>query len=676
MQLELIGPHPFARDEQGRQITRIGTLFPQYSTLWTQLPGVHALQRLGFIERINADRARNSLPPLSLEEEEKLSAESVDLIFEADHILIRPDPERMDLACAADELLQGLVSKRQVKFLSVADRRVREAIKHRGECWRLSAIPRTREAKERMVFGSKVGIHGLPIYFYNRLTGTRWLTCQEFENLGKLDHASLARHLQEIAEHALLRNRLGRPEVDFFAADLRRFGARQFAGVAYEQLPPEQVRAKFDELRDHFRSAVHEAFRTDDCHNKAWCERILSTLFLEGNEAQTEQLLSGFSPEYFLQIEWLPGGRFEGGEFLLDPIFDEAASHPEDAELQRLCDPRAKAVIFNLIREYVDLDYVNVGCLPESLSLERPQKQGRRGVYLVELRSRSEEAIIKRFIRLQKWGVWEYLDEGKDLLQAIKESDNYTDYCLDRRLGCRQLGMNLIRRVSIRLLSETYDGANARFRGETIRTVYFEREYMRGIATDKLPMEKYVQPGYGPKLASLLGRAAATNLIVGRAVDSGKRPAFDDGDEVIREGGDGLPAEIMVCDHTGAFGEYKLPLETFASHYARPVNTRDKVVPNPQAFALAYLDAFREQFLHIQGDYRKRRRAFDTLFKHCKYDAGGSFAYRWECVLRRLDQANPYALVEAIRQHIWVLNREPANPAAPPPPPPGPAVRP
>ncbi len=59
----------------------------------------------------------------------------------------------------------------------------------------------------------------------------------------------------------------------------------------------------------------------------------------------------------------------------------------------------------------------------------------------------------------------------------------------------------------------------------------------------------------------------------------------------------------------------------------------------------------------FRGAYRKRRRAFDTLFKHCKYDPAGSFAYRWECVLRRLDQTNPYALVEAIREHIWVLNR-------------------
>ena len=153
---------------------------------------------------------------------------------------------------------------------------------------------------------------------------------------------------------------------------------------------------------------------------------------------------------------------------------------------------------------------------------------------------------------------------------------------------------------------------------------------------------------------------------MGRAHEGGKRPLFDDGDEVVREGEDGLPSEILVADHSGAFGEYKLPLETFAAHYARPVNVRDKFVPDPQAFATTYLNAFRDQFLHIQGDYRKRRRAFDTLFKHCKYDPGGSFAYRWECVLRRLDQTIPYALLDAICQQIRVLKRDAAQPATAP----------
>ena len=134
-------------------------------------------------------------------------------------------------------------------------------------------------------------------------------------------------------------------------------------------------------------------------------------------------------------------------------------------------------------------------------------------------------------------------------------------------------------------------------------------------------------------------------MIVGRSLELGQRPVFDDGDEVVQEGEDGLPSTIMVGDHSGAFGEYKLPLETFAAHYARPINTRDHVVPDPREFATAYLAAFRDQFLHIQGDYRKRRRAFDTLFKHCKHDPAGSFAYRWECVLRRLDQTEVDSLV-------------------------------
>jgi hypothetical protein len=656
MKLELIGPHPFERGEDGKQMARIGTLFLGPGVLYTRLPAVHACQRADFIDLFNARRAEQGLPCLTVEEEQALVADSVDLIIEPDHILVRPDPERTDQAFAADELLQQLVSKRQIMFLSVADRRVREAIKRRGECWRLSRIPKTRKAKERLVMGSRVGIAKLPIYFYNRLTGTRWLTYQSFESLGALDDAQLCDHLQEIADHTLLRNRLGRPEVDFFAADLRRFGARDLAGINYSLLNSQQLRSKFEELRQSFRAAVHEGLRQDDGANKAWCERMLSTLFLEGNETQTEQLLGGLSPEFFLQIEWLPGGRFEEGEFLFDPLFDEAAEHPEDAGLQHLCDLRTKGIIFNLIRDYGDLEYINVGTLPESLSLDRPMREGRRAVYLAELGSRSERNPIRRFMRLQKWGIWEHLDENKNLLQAMEESDEYTDYWLDRRLGCRQLGMNLTRRVVMRQLREMYTGCNEAYRGQNIRTTYFEREYLDGIASDKLPIENYHLPGYALKLAHLLGHAAASNLIVGRALESGARPVFDDGDEVVCEGEAGVPEEILVGDHSGAFGDYQRPFETFAAYYARPVHMRAKFLPDARAFAQIYIDALREEFLQVQSDYRKRRRAFDTLFKHCRYDRQGSFAYRWECILRRLDQANADAIVDAIRKEIWVLN--------------------
>ena len=658
MALELIGPNPLERDELGRQKTRIGTLFLEHKTLYTLLPGVHAWQRSAFIDLLNDQRAKDGAAPLTPEQEEEICRKSVDLIFEPDHILIRPNPARMDLAFAADELLQELVSKRRIIFLSVADRRVLEAIKQRGEFWRLSSIPTTKEAKARLIFSSKVAIEEGQIYFYNRLTGTRWLTCEEFCRLGQLGDATLARQLQEIGTYSIRLNHIGRPELAFFATDLRHFGPALFSGISFLPLTPSELRAKFEELKEHFISAVHEAFRHDDCANEVWVHRMIATLFLEGNETETDQILSGLSSEFYLRVEWLPGGRFEEGEFILDPLFDEAANHPEDQALQRLFDPRAKGIIFNLIREYGDLEHINLSRIPESLSQARPENGSRRGVYLAEFRLRGERQPIKRFMRLLKWGVWEHLDEGKDLLSAIEQADEYTDYWLDRRLGCRQLGMNLLARVIMRQLTETYSGTASVYRGRNIRTTYFERDYLEGIASDKVPLEKLARPDYAIKLAGLLGRAAASSIIVGRSIYLGTCPVFDDGDEVIREGADGIPSEILVSDHSGAFGDYLRPLTAFAEHYARPVNTRAKLLSNGFEFAQAYLAGLQDRFLHIQQDYRKRRRGFDTLFKHCPYDPGGSFAYRWERVLARLDQTEAANLREAIGEHIWILRQK------------------
>ena len=130
---------------------------------------------------------------------------------------------------------------------------------------------------------------------------------------------------------------------------------------------------------------------------------------------------------------------------------------------------------------------------------------------------------------------------------------------------------------------------------------------------------------------------------------------FDDGDEVIVEDASGLPACLYVGDHSGAFGEWEKPLLEYASYYAKPVNLRDKYFTQAREFAEAYLVAFAKQFEHVQKDYRLRRRAFDAMFKHTHYDPKGSFSYRWEQVLRRLDQTDLDQLVAEIRRHIWVL---------------------
>jgi hypothetical protein len=348
-----------------------------------------------------------------------------------------------------------------------------------------------------------------------------------------------------------------------------------------------------------------------------------------------------------MQIEWMPGGRFEEGELILDPVYEKPA--PGQAR-DALCDEKVLGFIFNFIREYGDLSYINIGRVVESLS-KRKASRGRRDVYIAQIRPRGSKEDIVKILRMQKWGVREHLDEGKPLLQAMLESEEYTDYVLDRRMGCRQLGMNLIPRVTAGKITETYAGRRWDVQGQTIWSPYFERDYIHGMATDKVPFHRFKNDAFALRFAQLLGAAAAPNLIVGRCHIEGP-VVFDDGDEVILEDDRGLPQEIRVVDQLGTFTDFRNDLARFAPEYAEPVRNRLAHVSNPQAFAEAYLKAFCERFTHVQQEYRRRKRAFDNLFAHRRWDEGGSFAFRWAKVLQRLDSTDPCGLAAAIRCQI------------------------
>ncbi len=166
-----------------------------------------------------------------------------------------------------------------------------------------------------------------------------------------------------------------------------------------------------------------------------------------------------------------------------------------------------------------------------------------------------------------------------------------------------------------------------------------------------MPAERFQRDGYALRFADLLGRAAAPNMIVGRCGDDG-HVFFDDGDKVIIEDEQGLPGELIVTHHTGAFADYRADLSRCAAEYADPVNDRAAWVPDPRAFLEAYLSSFVRSFQHVQEEYRRRPRAFNRLFQHRPYDPAGSFVFRWECVLKRLDAADATTLAEHIRAHV------------------------
>ena len=102
------------------------------------------------------------------------------------------------------------------------------------------------------------------------------------------------------------------------------------------------------------------------------------------------------------------------------------------------------------------------------------------------------------------------------------------------------------------------------------------------------------------------------------------------------------------------FTDFRRSLAETAPAYASPVNKRLAVLVQPAAFAQAYLDGFVERFGRIQQEYRRRKRAFDSLFKHQPPVEGGNLSYRWLRVLERMNQASAPDLGELVRNHIAI----------------------
>ena len=132
--MKIIGDRIFAKDADGRLLSRIGTMFFRTPGLVTR-KGVHAMQRVMWLDELSKEK------PLTPAEEDAEIAESVDLIFTDELVLIRPNPDRMDLAFRADEELQKMVSKRAIRFLNTNSAKVRAALRERGENWRMARQP-------------------------------------------------------------------------------------------------------------------------------------------------------------------------------------------------------------------------------------------------------------------------------------------------------------------------------------------------------------------------------------------------------------------------------------------------------------------------------------------------------------------------------------------------------
>ena len=649
--MKTLGEKIFAKDSEGRLLSRIGTMFFNTPGLVTE-KGVHAMQRMMWLDSLNAERAAAGLPPLTPEEEEKELELSVDLIFTEDSVLIRPDPDRMDLAIRADEALREMVSKRHIRFLNTHSVKVRSTLCERGENWRMARNPISDDDMANLIERSNVAIECLPVYYYNSATGTRFVTAGGYAAVSHLPDADYRRQIKEVVSGLNQRNRLGHPEVDLFPITTPIEIKKALKNLPITELSDSELRRAVDKIATDWRASVPVELRDESTANYDWRNAMCQTITRQPIEtaADERELVSGIASEFYRQIEWLPGARIDNGELIFDEIYDEAA-RTQDPVLLSLCDSRAKSLIFNLTRVFGAIDFINIGRIARSLSL-KPNPNGHRGsIYIVQYRDSGASKAKMMIMRFQKWGVAEHLDEGKDLMRAMLESDEYSEYILDRRLMCCQLGMNLPRRIGFGYFTEKYHGHN-QYNGISVRTGCFVRPYVRGIATDKIPLPRYRNPAFAQKFAKLLGEAAAVDLIVGRRSGTTKEILFDHSYEIVLCGDDGLPSSIRVTDHAGSFVDYQRELAEGVADYAEPVRSRKAYVTDYDAFAKTFVDAFVAKVAEVQESYRSRRKAFDGLFADRPFDTNGSGAYRWSRALARLDRAEPEELKQKLLDAI------------------------
>ncbi len=661
-----LGDWLFARDEFGNLKTRIMTLFPNSRTMVTSPPTFHGDQCALYIDYLNEKRRKDNQPKLTQEQTDTILTDGVALTtIEGGggkfYIIIRPDPENMQLAYAADELLQTFHPKFRIFFMHTDNSQVRQAIRARGESWRIQPIPKTMQGMEKTINASKIAltVPNHRIYYYNMKTGSRYLTYENFARLAEFDTPTLRAFLKEIKRYCPLKNREGSEELIFFKVRSRINVGAYFQQFDFDALSDEQLRSAHSRLCDQFREAlVDPFFQHNNSNEPEWLSELFTKL-ASLDKFSTEEVQMGLCDEFALKINWLPGGWLnEDGGIVKDPVFNMLDSMTK-SEKERYDDPIPRKLLQALVRESFFIEYANIGYL-QPITRRAETNQGeengpkpRRGVYIMQTKHRDENFDRISIIRLQKWGVREMLDEGKNLLESFTRAEEYTDYVLNRRLACHLLQMNLPPFLGVRRITELYQGNQYYLHDMPIHTPYFEREYVPGIATYVLQSQFFQNPQFGVEFARLLGAAAAPNIIVGRSSERTKQPIFDDGDEVLILDENNMPKEIQVSEQPGTFVYYNMPMENQIADYANCLNKRELFIPNPKSVTEAFVEAFREKFIKIQKSAETYRKTFDDLPDRKNGQiAVGSMLERWHCVLNRLRDANVDQLTKLLRDNI------------------------
>lgn len=615
----LIGPDLFAVDEDAKPASPIASVFPKHQAIVTGR-GIHALQAEIMLDYLRTTTSQ----PLSQEMEDEIFQEVVSLLVRPPIVLIRSDPFNMDKVFVADELLQRLLPKEHIEFTGLQLAEVRKKLRRRGESWRITPPPHSPEEIEHYIEASLVRVNTGATYYFNASSGGRFLTYQELMKIRPLledDKVEALARLEEIYELTQLVNNLGVHELSFFLPAEKKLDLGDLKilidilTVASSELDARAVEYLFDRFANKFAAAAGPELLVDSVGQPAWRTTMFCRLY-DINEKEVEEWTLGLSPEFHLNVRWLPGVRIYG-ELLFEP-------HAE---------PRVRQLAMHYWQMQPGMVSINFGRVESPLA-NRDRSGEQREVYLVVLGLADGSEDI-RLIRMIKWDVMHRLKTGKPLHWAIAETIQYRDYILDRQRAAAELKIPNLPYSEIRLEEEIPALGQ-------IPVFFFDRAYVRGVVSDKIPVGRYAQPRFMEKLGGLLGISAAASLILGRACPRSGHVFFDDGDEVIIMNGEGLPERLIIADITGSFTDWTTPVSELLPHClwhlarhlerAKSGGIRSSEL---KAAVAAFADRLLGEIERMQLILNQPDSSLWSLFNDRTNEPGG-IRYRWEAILQRL----------------------------------------
>lgn len=627
--ITFIGRDFFTEDEEGRLLSPIGSIFPHYKTIIT-VRGIHALHASMMVELVRQKRHQTD-DELDLEEENRIYEDSVALVVREDYLLIRSDPDRMDHIFAADEIIQSFLPKERIQFTGLHMPAVRAKLRMRGESWRMSPHPRSVNEIAQYVRSSRVQVGTGLIVYYNAPTGGRFLTCEEFMHIGPLlrqDRGEALARLKEIVNLFERVNSWGNRELSFFLPPDRRL---DYSGInktiSLMEAPStasriDEIEETFNQFASLFAETAGPELSVDDEDNAVWRTTMFCRLS-NLDEHEMEEWTLGLSPEFLLNVKWLPGATVDGNQLQLDPC-----THP-----------RVKGLLTHFWEQSGGFVSINLGRVRASQS-GRDISGEERDVYLVVMAARDGQESI-RLVRLMKWDVVHRIKTGGSVKQAIAETLYYRDYIFDRLIAAARLGFPTLSYNEIRL-EEDIPGLGK------VPSFFFERQYIPGTVTDKISFSCYKKPEFIINLARILGAAAAFTLVLGRASPRTGKIFYDDGDELVQFDASAMPQRLVIIETTGSFTDCITPMisllpqciERFRTHLQKA-----RAAGLPRTSLTEAVAAFADS---LSGKVKRVKLIANSgsvkdLFKD-RPDVPGGIRERWEGILARLEQTDPEEL--------------------------------